>query len=144
MLALTRCALPNSVLLRLGARIICKAALLLAYKKLEEGEGVDLSDVRVARELLKVLAQNQTAAILHGWVVEARGVGTGKGGGKMANRGGPGGGLFVFVRVPPLFIVGPGADFFCFEGVSPFSSYQVLGCWWCICFVSAFLTNFHL
>ena len=31
-----------------------------------------------------------------------------------------------------------GRHFFSIERGSPFSNYQVLGCWWCICFVSVF------
>ena len=43
-------------------------------------------------------------------------------------------------------MLGWGQTFFSFERVDPFSSYQVLGCWWCICFPSVLsrLRGHHL
>ena len=52
--------------------------------------------------------------------------------------------VIIWVIAPLVHCWAGGRHFFSFERVSPFSSYQVLGCWWCICFVSVFLTNFHL
>ena len=50
-------------------------------------------------------------------------------------------------KFSPCSLLGWGPTFFSFERVGPFSSYfssyQVLGCWWCICFMTLFIFFFQ-
>ena len=52
--------------------------------------------------------------------------------------------VFVEVIIWAVSYLFQGADIFSFERVSPLSSYQVLGCWWCICFDILFVIEILL